>query len=68
LEEGSAMRGELVLDPGDAKVVTITRLRRATAAERRKDPEAKVMAENITIRFGLGEPKVTVNRSLCGDA
>lgn len=45
--------------------VSVYRERPATASERAKDRDARVMAEWVHITFGTGEPRVTINRDLC---
>jgi hypothetical protein len=50
---------------GNNKDLTVYRERPATRAERRRDPEAKVMAEWIHINFNAGRLKVAISRDLC---
>jgi len=45
--------------------VSIYYERSATKAERRRDKEARTMAEWVHITFRLGSPKIVVNRNLC---
>jgi hypothetical protein len=46
--------------------VTIWRERPATQEEKEADKEARVMSEVVSIYFGEDEPKLTINRDLCG--
>jgi hypothetical protein len=45
--------------------IVVYRERPVTKAERRKDPDAKIMAEWVTIAFSDATPVMTFNRDLC---
>lgn len=55
----------LEIELGKEQEIVIYRERRPTLKEKKRDPEANVMAESVTITFGTGEPKIVVNRTLC---
>jgi len=50
---------------GKAKRVSVYRERKATAQDRKKDKDAKIVAEWIHITFSDGKPSVSINRDFC---
>ena len=53
------------IECGSQNHISIYRERRATKAERKRDPEAKIMAEWVHIDFSDDAPAIVVNRDLC---
>ena len=53
------------INMGTGTKLSVYRQRPATTAERKKDPDARIMAEWVHITFGSGKPAIEVNRDLC---